>query len=43
MVVEPYDVDAVTVVHILLFLLHVCVLRDCKGDGNAGVRGVWLL
>ena len=28
----PYVVDAVvavTVMHVLLFLLHVCMLRDC--------------
>ena len=28
---------AVTVMHVLLFVLHVCVLRECEGDGNAGV------
>ena len=37
-------VVAVTVMHVLLFVLHVCVLREvCGGDGNAGVgsgRGV---
>ena len=36
----PYVVDvvvAVTVMHVLLFLLHVCMLRDCDGDGNTGV------
>ena len=36
----PYVVDAVaavTVVHVLLFLLHVCMLLGCEGDGNAGV------
>ena len=33
----PY-VDAVTVVRVLLFGLHVCMLRECEGDGNAGVR-----
>ena len=30
-------VVAVTVMHVLLFVLHVCVLRECEGDGNAGV------
>ena len=30
-------VDAVTVMRVLLFVLHVCMLRDCEGDGNAGV------
>ena len=30
-------VVAVTVMHLLLFVLHVCVLRECEGDGNAGV------
>ena len=28
-------VVAVTVMHVLLFVLHVCVC--CEGDGNAGV------
>ena len=39
-VVVPYtvgEVVAVTVMHILLFLLHVCMLRECEGDVNAGV------
>ena len=26
----------VTVVRVLLFVLHVCMLRVCEGDGNAG-------
>ena len=30
-------VVAVTVMHVLLFVLHVCMLRGCEGDGNAGV------
>ena len=30
-------VVGVTVMHILLFVLHVCVMRECEGDGNAGV------
>ena len=42
LVVVPYVVSAVvavTVMHVLLFVLHVCMLRDlgCEGDGNAGV------
>ena len=32
----PY-VDDVTVMRVLLFVLHVCMLRECEGDGNAGV------
>ena len=35
----PY-VDAVvdmTVMRVLLFVLHVCMLRMCEVDGNAGV------
>ena len=38
-VMVPY-VDAVvvvTVMRVLFFLLHVCTLRECEGDGNAGV------
>ena len=30
-------VDAVTVMHLLWFVLHVWMLRDCDGDGNDGV------
>ena len=33
----PYvvgEVVAVTVMHVLLFVLHVCL--GCEGDGNAG-------
>ena len=35
----PYidAVVAVTVMRVLLFVLHVCMLRECEGDGNAGV------
>ena len=33
-------VVAVTVMHVLLFVLQVCVLRECEGDGNAGVVAV---
>ena len=39
MVLLPY-VDAVvsvTVVRVLLFVLHVCMLRGCGSDDNAGV------
>ena len=31
-------VVAVTVMRVLLFMLHVCMLRECEGDANAGVR-----
>ena len=27
-------VDAVTVMHVLLFVLHVCLLRECDGVGD---------
>ena len=30
-------VVSVTVIRVLLFVLHVCMLRECEGDGNAGV------
>ena len=30
-------VVAVTVMHVLLFVLPVCMLRECEGDNNAGV------
>ena len=35
----PYvdAVIAVTVTCVLLFVLHVCMLRECEGDNNAGV------
>ena len=26
-----------TVMRVLLFVLHVCMLRECEGDGHAGV------
>ena len=29
-----------TVICVLLFVLHVCVLKECEGDGNAGVGTV---
>ena len=35
----PY-VDAVvdvTVMRVLLLVLYVCILRECEGDGNAGM------
>ena len=35
----PYvdAVVAVTVLRVLLFVLHVCILRECEGDGSVGV------
>ena len=35
----PYvdSVVAATVMRVLLFVLHVCMLRECDGDGNAGM------
>ena len=43
----PYVVGAlvaVTVMHVLLFVLDVSMVRECEGDGNArdecGMRGV---
>ena len=36
--VVPY-VDVVTVMSVLLFVLHVCMLRECEGNGNIGVEG----
>ena len=32
------------VMRVLLIVLHVCLLRECDGDGNAGVGAgeVWL-
>ena len=35
----PYvdEVVAVTVMHVLLFVSHVCLLGECDGDDNAGV------
>ena len=38
----PYvdAVVAVTVICVLLFVLHVCMLRECEVDGNAGVGDV---
>ena len=33
-------VVAVTVMRVLLFVLHVCMLRECEGDDNAGVGDV---
>ena len=37
-------VVAVTVMCVLLFVLHVCLLRECDGDTNVGVGAgeVWL-
>ena len=35
----PYvdAIVAVTVMRVLLFVLHVRMLRECEGDGNASV------
>ena len=33
----PMWMVVVTVMRVLLFVLHVCMLRECEGDGNAGV------
>ena len=40
-VTVPY-VGAVTVMHVL-FVLHMSMVRECEGDGNAGVcdGAVW--
>ena len=39
-VLVPYvdAVVAVTVICVLLSVLHVCMLSECEGDGNADVR-----
>ena len=42
----PYVVSTVvvvTVMHVLLFVLHVCALRECEVDGNVGMGSgdVW--
>ena len=44
----PYVNEVVAVMCVLLFVLHVCLLRECKVDGNAGVgmdevRGMWVV
>ena len=31
-------VDAGTVMHVLLFVLHVCMLRECDGNASVGDR-----
>ena len=38
-VLIPYlsAVVTVTVMRVLLFVLHVCMMRECESDGNAGV------
>ena len=38
-VLVPYVavVVAVTVIYVMLFVLHVCMLRECEGDRNVGV------
>ena len=35
----PYvgEVVAMTVMRVLLIVLHVCLLRECDANGNAGV------
>ena len=38
----PYVVSAVvavTIMHVLLFVLHVCVLRDCEGARVTAMLG----
>ena len=35
----PYVGD-VPVMRVLVFVLHVCMLKECEGDANAGV-GDW--
>ena len=35
--VRELPVVAMTVMRVLLFVLHVCMLRECNSDGNAGV------
>ena len=42
MVTYVDTVVAVTVMHVILFVLHVCMLRECDGDGNVGVWG-WMI
>ena len=44
MCIPRIQVVAVTVMCVMLFVLHVCMLRECEGDGNAGVGmdKVWL-
>ena len=37
MVPSVHAVVAVAVMRLLLFVLRVCTLRECEGDGNAGV------
>ena len=33
-------VVAVTMLHVLLFVLHACMLRECEGNSNAGLGRV---
>ena len=40
MVPYVYVVVAVTVMHVLLFVLHVCMLRECE-DARVTVMLVW--
>ena len=39
----PYvdSVVDVTVIRVLLFVLHVCILKEGEGEGNAG--GGWII
>ena len=37
LVLVPCVVVAVNVMYVLLFVLDVSMLRECEGDGNAGV------
>ena len=39
-VLVPYVVDVVTVMHVLLFVLNVSILLECRSEGNAGVASV---
>ena len=43
-VLVPYVDVVVAVMRVLFFVLHVCMLRECEGDGNAvlGPAEVWL-
>ena len=37
----PYVDAVVDVTCVLLFVLHVCMLRECEGDRNACVGDGW--
>ena len=32
----------VTVIHVLLFVLHVCMMREGDGNAGVGIGEVWL-